>query len=97
VINTVLAAMLHEAGYPVRMAVGWTASNGAANPGLHAWVEVDRGGGRWLVADATRGRIPVDAESAPSGNPKGGMGQPGSAVRRSAPPGRWRRVGRRPS
>jgi hypothetical protein len=77
VINTVLAAMLHEAGYPVRMAVGWTASNGAANPGLHAWVEVDRGGGRWLVADATRGRIPVDAESAPSGEPQGRHGTAG--------------------
>jgi hypothetical protein len=77
VINTVLASMLHEAGYPVRLAVGWTASNGAANPGLHAWVEVDQGGGRWLVADATRGRIPVDAESAPSGELHGRHGTAG--------------------
>jgi hypothetical protein len=55
VINTVLAAMLAEAGHATRLAVGWVGTGGVAGPGLHAWVEVDGGGGRWLPVDATAG------------------------------------------
>jgi len=53
VVNTVLAAVLSEAGLQARLAVGWIGRGGVANPGLHAWVEVDLGGGRWVPADAT--------------------------------------------
>lgn len=53
VVNTVLAAVLDQAGLQSRMAVGWIGAGGGPIPGLHAWVEVDLGGGRWVAADAT--------------------------------------------
>ncbi len=53
VVNTVLAAVLSEAGLRSRLAVGWIGVGGAPTPGLHAWVEVDLGTGRWVPADAT--------------------------------------------
>lgn len=53
VVNTVLAAVLSEAGLRSRLAVGWIGVGGRAAPGLHAWVEVDLGAGRWVPADAT--------------------------------------------
>ncbi len=53
VVNTVLAAALSEAGLRTRLAVGWIGQRGVPTPGLHAWVEVDLGDGRWVPADAT--------------------------------------------
>ncbi|MEN8162740.1 MAG: ATP-binding protein [Acidobacteriota bacterium] len=53
VVNTVLAAVLSEAGLRSRLAVGWIGAGGVPMAGLHAWVEVDLGGGRWVPADAT--------------------------------------------
>ncbi len=53
VVNTVLAAVLSEGGLRSRLAVGWLGQGGVAQPGLHAWVEVDLGEGRWIAADAT--------------------------------------------
>ena len=56
VVNTVLAAVLSDAGLQSRLAVGWIGVDGEPIPGLHAWVEVDLGEGRWVPADAS---IPV--------------------------------------
>lgn len=53
VVNSVLAAVLDRAGLPSRMAVGWIGAGGVPMPGLHAWVEVDVGAGRWVAADVT--------------------------------------------
>lgn len=53
VVNTVLAAVLSKAGLRSRLAIGWRGAGGAPMPGLHAWVEVDLGAGRWVPADAT--------------------------------------------
>ncbi|MEX1310671.1 MAG: transglutaminase-like domain-containing protein [Candidatus Sulfomarinibacteraceae bacterium] len=55
VLNAVLAAILHRAGVPVRMAVGFVGSDGRALPGLHAWVEYPGSDGVWRWADASRG------------------------------------------
>ena len=81
VVNTVLAAVLSEAGLRSRLAIGWRGAGGAPMPGLHAWVEVDLGGGRWVPADATvaipgglvapQGEQPVELsiDNRPEGNP----------------------------
>ncbi len=53
VVNTVLAAVLSEAGLRSRLAIGWRGEGGAPMPGLHAWAEVDLGAGWWVPADAT--------------------------------------------
>lgn len=52
VVNGVLAAVLADAGWTVRLAVGWVGRAGGIQPPLHAWVELDAGG-RWIVGDAT--------------------------------------------
>ncbi|MCD4748171.1 MAG: transglutaminase-like domain-containing protein, partial [Thermoanaerobaculales bacterium] len=61
VLNSMLASILHRVGLETRLAVGWLGVDGQVSPGLHAWVEVDLGGGRWTVADASApiGRIPA--------------------------------------
>jgi len=53
VVNSVLAAVLSEAGLGTRLAVGWIGQGGEPMPGLHAWVEVDLGWGRVVPADAS--------------------------------------------
>jgi transglutaminase-like putative cysteine protease len=50
--NGLLTALLHGAGVPARLAVGYKGENGRVLPWLHAWVEYRDGRG-WLVADAT--------------------------------------------
>lgn len=57
VVNTVLAAVLSESGLSSRLAIGWVGVGGVPVAGLHAWVEVDLGGGRWMPADATLPRL----------------------------------------
>jgi hypothetical protein len=62
--SAVLAAILHRAGFEVRLAVGFVGVGGRALPGLHAWVEVRTGDG-WREVDPSGGgrSIPDDAGS----------------------------------
>ena len=51
--NGLLTALLHAAGIPARLAVGYLGERGAVLPWTHAWVEYLGDGGRWLIADAS--------------------------------------------
>jgi hypothetical protein len=53
--NALVAAILSEAGFAARLAVGWVGSDGVALPGLHAWVEVAGEDGVRRVIDASDG------------------------------------------
>jgi hypothetical protein len=64
VLNAVLASIVHRAGVPVRMAVGFVGSGGRALPGLHAWVEFPGSDGVWRWADASRGAAGRTADPA---------------------------------
>jgi hypothetical protein len=64
--NALVAAILHHAGIPVRLAVGFVGSEGRALPGLHAWVEYRARSGSWHWVDASRG---VDARTVTSTAP----------------------------
>jgi transglutaminase-like putative cysteine protease len=61
--NGLLALLLSEARVPSRLAIGFVGLEGAAVPGVHAWVEYLDEGGRWQVADASR------SDTAPPGAP----------------------------
>ena len=50
--NGLLTALLHAAGVPARLAVGYLGVNGRVLPWMHAWVEYQHQQ-RWQVADAT--------------------------------------------
>ncbi len=64
VVNTALAAVLAEIGLPVRLAVGWVGSEGRVLDGLHAWVEVDIGEGRWVPSDASKPTASIGGSTA---------------------------------
>jgi transglutaminase-like putative cysteine protease len=53
VINTILVAVLREAGVPARLAIGHVGIGGSVLPGMHAWVEALDEQGRWRVVDAS--------------------------------------------
>jgi hypothetical protein len=53
VINTILVAVLREAGVPARLAIGYIGVGGSALPGLHAWVEALDEQGYWRAVDAS--------------------------------------------
>jgi hypothetical protein len=53
--NSLVAAMLAEAGVRSRLAVGWVGFGGRARTGLHAWTEYRDEGGSWQVIDASVG------------------------------------------
>lgn len=69
--NSMVAAILADAGIPSRLAVGWVGDSGRARPGLHAWVEYLGADGRWRIADASAGS---------------GRSVPGAALRAGSPP-----------
>jgi hypothetical protein len=52
--NGIVTRLLQATGVPARLAVGYLGVDGAAIPGLHAWVEHRAAGGEWLVEDASR-------------------------------------------
>ena len=78
VLNAVLASILHRAGVPVRMAVGFVGSAGRALPGLHAWVEYRGSDGVWRWADASRGAAgrAADPVTVAGVRPEAGGSQP---------------------
>jgi hypothetical protein len=93
--NGVLVALLHEAGVPARLAVGFVGVDGAAAPWMHAWVEFIDADGNWRIADTTAGasaaggpvplRPPDDAVIAPRLRPAGSDVELEAAVGPSSP------------
>jgi hypothetical protein len=57
--NSLVVAMLADAGIPSRLAVGWVGSGGRARTGLHAWAEYLDEDGIWWVVDASAVRVRV--------------------------------------
>jgi transglutaminase-like putative cysteine protease len=51
--NSLVAAMLDDAGVQSRLAVGWLGTGGRAVSGLHAWAEYRGEDGRWRAVDAS--------------------------------------------
>ncbi len=51
--NGLLTALLHAAGVPARLAVGYLGDRGSVLPWVHAWVEYFDEGGRWQILDAS--------------------------------------------
>lgn len=86
--NALLASMLHHAGVPVRLAIGFAGAGGEALPGLHAWVEYLGDGGMWRTADAGTGSGNSQLAGEPAvaaataGDARGSLVQPPPSVER---------------
>jgi hypothetical protein len=84
--NGLLTALLHAAGVPARLAVGYLGDRGTVLPWVHAWVEYADAAGRWMVADASDGvrtAGPAGAELVAATRPA--RGSPPRTADRSAP------------
>ena len=55
--NSLVTAMLESSGLRARLAVGWVAADGRAQPGLHAWAEYLSPDGVWRAVDASIARV----------------------------------------
>ena len=71
--NSLLTALLHAAGVPARLAVGYQGVQGKVLPSLHAWVEYRDSDGRWSVADASASSADAAelVATAPAADPEG--------------------------
>jgi hypothetical protein len=89
--STVLAAILHRAGFEVRLAVGFMGAGGRALPGLHAWVEVRVDDG-WRPVDASGGGRSTTGDAGGGTGP----GEPAAQVASRAMVDRGSRLGSTP-
>jgi hypothetical protein len=87
--SSVLTGLMHAAGVPARMAVGYQGALGQVLPSLHAWVEYLDADGRWLVADATASAGDSTQLVATAAGPSGGFlssSSPRTSRPRPSPP-----------